>query len=206
MRLRLIGVRRRMHSDPITVPAAVPATPSSGRFSPSKPASPYCGSSWPETARPSGVGKSSRIDRRHLAGQGWRVPAADVVKGLPTAGCGRVWCPRRPTRPRSVRGSSGDAARPRTTPSRRCFRHDHRKLHSTWRKNVLKGTFSWQVPRSALADRPRVFPLREVHDPRRRRFSGDYPGSGVDSMGLLVAGSDLESRRGTRCSSNRSST
>lgn len=32
------------------------------------------------TAGPPGVGKSSSIDRRHLAGQGWRVLDADVVK------------------------------------------------------------------------------------------------------------------------------
>jgi hypothetical protein len=32
------------------------------------------------TAGPPGVGKSSSIDRRHLAGQGWRVLDADVIK------------------------------------------------------------------------------------------------------------------------------
>ncbi|MET4050644.1 MULTISPECIES: zeta toxin family protein [unclassified Rhodococcus (in: high G+C Gram-positive bacteria)] len=32
------------------------------------------------TAGPPGVGKSSSIDRRHLAGQGWRILDADVVK------------------------------------------------------------------------------------------------------------------------------
>ncbi|WP_231914233.1 zeta toxin family protein [Rhodococcus sp. LB1] len=34
----------------------------------------------PTTAGPPGVGKSSSIDRRHLAGQGWRVLDADKVK------------------------------------------------------------------------------------------------------------------------------
>ena len=32
------------------------------------------------TAGPPGVGKSSSIDRRHLAGQGWRVLDADIIK------------------------------------------------------------------------------------------------------------------------------